>query len=102
MEKVSMETEHGTVESDLAHPFIEEIDLSLDQRELIGLFTTNSFELTQEQITDFCKARGLRSGPIINDVNEICYEILDDTLIEERDEEYLDMNEDYYKMIIKA
>jgi hypothetical protein len=102
MEKVSMETEHGTVESDLAHPFIEEIDLSLDQRELIGLFTTNSFELTQEQITDFCKARGLRSGPIINDVNEICYEILDDTLIEERDEEYMDMNEDYYKMIIKA
>lgn len=102
MEEVSMETEHATVVSDLAHPFIEEIDLSLDQRELIGLFTTNSFELTQDQITDFCKARGLRSGPIINDVNEICYEILDDTLIEERDEEYLDMNEDYYKMIIKA
>lgn len=90
------------IKSDPNNLFIEEIDLSLDQRELIGLFTSNSFELTQEHLANFCKTRGLRSGPMVNDINEICYEILDDTLIEERDEEYLDMNEDYYKMIIKA
>ena len=90
------------IESDPDNLFVDELDLSLDQRELIGLFTANSFELTQEYLANFCKTRGLRSGPMINDINEICYEILDDMLIEERDEEYLDMNEDYYKMIIKA
>lgn len=101
-EGTTADVEPTEIKSDPNNLFIEEIDLSLDQRELIGLFTSNSFELTQEHLANFCKTRGLRSGPMVNDINEICYEILDDTLIEERDEEYLDMNEDYYKMIIKA
>jgi len=101
-EGTTADVEPKEIKSDPNNLFIEEIDLSLDQRELIGLFTSNSFELTQEHLANFCKTRGLRSGPMVNDINEICYEILDDTLIEERDEEYLDMNEDYYKMIIKA
>ncbi len=102
VESSKTEAESTEIESDPDNLFVDEIDLSLDQRELIGLFAANSFELTQENLANFCKTRGLRSGPMINDINEICYEILDDTLIEERDEEYLDMNEDYYKMIIKA
>lgn len=102
VESSKTEVESTEIESDPDNLFVDEIDLSLDQRELIGLFAANSFELTQEYLANFCKTRGLRSGPMINDINEICYEILDDTLIEERDEEYLDMNEDYYKMIIKA
>ncbi|MDR3007204.1 MAG: hypothetical protein LBV59_04675 [Sphingobacterium sp.] len=101
-EGTAADVEPTEIKSDTDNLFVDELDLSLDQRELIGLFTANSFELTQEYLANFCKSRGLRSGPMINDINEICYEILDDTLIEERDEEYLDMNEDYYKMIIKA
>lgn len=102
VESLKTDVESTEIESDPDNLFIDELDLSLEQCELIGLFAANSFELTQEYLANFCKTRGLRSGPMINDINEICYEILDDTLIEERDEEHLDMNEDYYKMIIKA
>lgn len=101
-DKPTIEKEAFEVKPDSANPFIDEIDLALHHREIIVEFTRSEFSLTQEQISDYCAAKGLRSGPTINDINERCYELLDDNLIEERDDEYLDMNEDYYKMIIKA
>ncbi|MCW8309917.1 hypothetical protein K7A41_01630 [Sphingobacterium sp. InxBP1] len=101
-EKPTIEKETFEVEPDPANLFIDEIDLALHHREIIVEFTRSEFTLTQEQISNYCAAKGLRSGPTINDINERCYELLDDNLIEERDDEYLDMNEDYYKMIIKA
>jgi len=102
VEKPTKEAEAFEVEPDSANPFIDDIDLALHHREIIVEFTRSEFSLTQEHISNYCAAKGLRSGPTINDINERCYELLDDNLIEERDDEYLDMNEDYYKMIIKA
>ncbi|MEZ0454774.1 tellurite resistance TerB C-terminal domain-containing protein [Sphingobacterium thalpophilum] len=101
-EKPTIDKETFEAEPDPANLFIDEIDLALHHREIIVEFTRSEFTLTQEQISNYCAAKGLRSGPIINDINERCYELLDDNLIEERDDEYLDMNEDYYKMIVKA
>ncbi|SKC07987.1 TerB-C domain-containing protein [Sphingobacterium nematocida] len=81
---------------------IVDIELNRDQIKLIQLFAANGFSLEQQEIAEYAQRYGLRSGPLVNNINEICYEVLDDNLLEERDEDYFEMNEEYYNMIIKT
>jgi hypothetical protein len=49
----------------------------------------------------FAKSKGVFKNQLIESINEICYEILDDVLIEEEDEFYT-INPDYYqKLLVK-
>lgn len=66
---------------------------------LLDLFVKNNFSVLQEEIGVFAKSKGVFKNQLIESINEICYDDLDDILIEE-DEEYFTINQDYYKRIL--
>ncbi|UEQ77339.1 tellurite resistance TerB C-terminal domain-containing protein [Chryseobacterium arthrosphaerae] len=79
--------------------YLDELQLSDIQKEILDLFEKQSFNILQTDFEDFIKSKGLFMGAAIDTVNECCYEILDDILIEEEDE-YFIINTDYYKKLL--
>lgn len=69
------------------------------QRELLDTFQKNGLTLSDEEIELFAKSRGLFKNQLIESVNDTCYEILDDLLIEEDGENY-SINPDYFQRIL--
>ncbi len=69
------------------------------QRELLDTFQKNGLTLSDEEIELFAKSRGLFKNQLIESVNDTCYEILDDLLIEVDGENY-SINSDYFQRIL--
>ncbi|HRI04913.1 MAG TPA: tellurite resistance TerB C-terminal domain-containing protein [Pyrinomonadaceae bacterium] len=77
------------------------VDLSQEQAELLQLFAKGSFNVSHGEVEEFARGKGLFRNQLIESINEICYEILDDVLIEEEDEHYV-VSENYYRTIIRT
>lgn len=75
------------------------VTLSPTEIGMLELFKSNSFSLQVTFAEDFCKGQGAVKGTVINNINETCYDLLDDILIEE-DESELTINPTYYNQII--
>lgn len=69
------------------------------QTDILDLFEKHSFNILQEELQDFIKAKDLFMGSTIDSINECCFEHLDDILIEE-EEEYFIINTNYYKKLL--
>lgn len=78
--------------------FAEGIALNEIQSEAIALFVDKSFTISESDIDAFCKGKGVFKNQLIESINENCYDILDDLLIEE-DKDNFTINESYYKKI---
>ena len=65
----------------------------------LQLFEKNNFSILQDDFEIFAKSKGAFRNQLIESINEICYECLDDVLIEEEDE-YYTINTDYYQTIL--
>lgn len=83
----------------VASPFIPDLSLNVYQREAIALFVTNAFSMSQNDFEAFCKAKGVFKNQLIESINEACYEIIDDLLIEEDSNNY-QMNQNYYERLL--
>ncbi|MDR1097870.1 MAG: hypothetical protein LBL57_07045 [Tannerella sp.] len=68
------------------------------KKELLDLFISRSFRLSQQEIDIFATSKGLFRDRFIESINEQYYELLDDLLIEEDGAGYV-LNEDYYQQI---
>lgn len=79
--------------------YLEELDLNNIQQEILDFFEKQSFNILQTDLADFVKSKNLFLGSTIESINDKCYEILDDNLIEEEDE-YFTINTDYYKKLL--
>ncbi len=79
--------------------YLDELNLSAIQKEILDLFEKQSFNILQTDFEDFTKAKGLFMGSTIDSINESCYETLDDILIEEEDE-YFIINTHYYQKLL--
>ncbi len=77
----------------------EELNLTDIQKDILDLFEKHSFNILQEDLRDFIKTKGLFMDSTIDSINERCFELLDDILIEE-EEEYLIINTNYYKKLL--
>ncbi len=66
--------------------------------ELLDMFIKNNYSLSKLQVEDFAKSNRVMISRLIEQINEICYDILDDIIIEE-DDEYWMISEDYLKAI---
>lgn len=86
-------------ESGAASIYTDEIAFSPLQQEVLEMFFKNSLTLVQSALENFVKARGAFKDQLIDSLNEICYETLDDVLIEETDE-YYTIDESYYRKLI--
>ncbi|KFF02258.1 tellurite resistance TerB C-terminal domain-containing protein [Chryseobacterium luteum] len=69
------------------------------QKGVLDLFEKNSFTILHSEFSDYMKARQLFVGAAIESINEVCFELLDDILIEEEDE-YLTINHEYFKKLL--
>jgi hypothetical protein len=69
------------------------------QLECLQLFSHSDYTVSLTDIEAFAKEKLLFKNQLIDGINERCYELLDDVLIEESEEGY-DINPDYYKQIL--
>jgi len=68
--------------------FLIELSLNPIHSSILELFSKNNFSILQSEIEDFAKSKGVFKNQVIESINETCYEILDDVLIEEEDDYY--------------
>lgn len=62
-------------------------------------FSKNNFSILQSEFEIFAKSNGAFRNQLIESINEICFDDLDDILIEE-DEDYYTINNDYYQKLL--
>ena len=70
-------------------PFLEEIELKPIHYSALELFSKNNFSIPVSEIESFAKANGVFRNQLIESINEACYEVLDDILIEEDEDFYI-------------
>ena len=66
---------------------------------ILEMFEKNNFTVSQIELEAFAKSKGLFKNQLIESINEACYEVLDDVLIEE-DDEYHVINPNYYQLLL--
>ncbi len=79
--------------------YLKELGLNNIQQEILDFFEKQSFNIPQSDFEYFVKSKNLFMRSAIESINDRCYEILDDILIEEEDE-YFTINTDYYKKLL--
>jgi hypothetical protein len=62
----------------------------------LQLFIKANYIIAQSDIEEFATSRGLFTSQLINQINETYYDIIDDVLIEEEDDQYV-INPEYYQ-----
>jgi hypothetical protein len=86
-----------------SHPsaFLSELSLNPIHSSVLELFSKNNFSILQSEIEEFAKSKGVFKNQVIESINETCYEILDDVLIEEEDDYYTVIPEYFQKIKAK-
>lgn len=79
--------------------FNSDLYLSDLQKEVLEVFEKNSFSISQNELEVVVKSKNQMMSSVIDSINESCYEILDDVLIEEEDD-YFTILPDYYKKLL--
>lgn len=78
--------------------FLSALSLNPIHVSFLELFSKNNFSILQTEIEDFAKSKGVFKNQVIESINESCYELLDDVLIEEEDD-YYTIIPDYFQKI---
>lgn len=94
--KLEIESKHDSITNS---PYLNGIFLNEIQTNAISLFINNSFSVPIADMDNFCKSRGILKNQLVESINDVCYETLDDILIEETDNLY-QINQAYYNKII--
>jgi hypothetical protein len=85
-------------EESLHSAFLSTLSLNPIHISFLELFSKNNFSILQSEIEDFAKLKGVFKNQVIESINESCYEVLDDVLIEEEDD-YYTIIPDYFQKI---
>ena len=81
-----------------ASPFAASLGLTAPQQALLQLFGGRALALPQAEVEAFANAHGTLRNQLIDSLNEACYALLDDVLIEESGDGYT-IYEAYYQKI---
>lgn len=79
--------------------FLSELSLHPNQISILEIFSKHNFSVPQIEIEEFVKSKGLFKNQIIESINEACYEVLDDVLIEDEEDYYTIIPESFQKII---
>lgn len=88
-------------ETATSEPTSGAVNLTPVQIKLLDLFAKNSFAVSQSDVESFARENGAFRNQVIESVNDACYELLDDVLIEEDDDLYV-VNEKYYRTVMQS
>ena len=69
------------------------------QTTTLEIFTKSNFSVPQSDLEKFAKSKGVFKNQLVENINETCYDVLDDVLIEE-EEEYYNINPSYYQRLL--
>ena len=84
---------------DNAHTgFVSELSFSAMEISALELFSKSNFSVPQSELEVFAKSKGIFKNQLIVSINEACYNLLDDVLIEEEDD-YYTINTNYFQRI---
>ena len=85
----------------MAEPIDSSLNITLDseQIQLLDIFVNNNYIMQKTEVEVFAKSKNLMPNRFIEKINEMCYDILDDVLIEEEDDNWIIL-EDYLKKIL--
>lgn len=75
------------------------ITLTVAQNGLLDLFTHHQYQLDAAAVDAYCQSAGAMRSVLINAINENCYELLDELLIEEEDDQCT-INPTYYQKLL--
>ncbi|WP_291128085.1 tellurite resistance TerB C-terminal domain-containing protein [Flavobacterium sp. UBA7682] len=78
--------------------FLNDLSFTPIHLSALEIFSKNNFSVSQNEIEVFAKSKGIFKNQLIESINETCYELLDDVLIEEEDD-YYTINTNYYQKI---
>ena len=67
--------------------------------ELLDFFAKSNHTLLQTVVEEFAKSKGIFKNQLVDNINENCFELLDDVLIEEEDAFYI-INPPYYQTLL--
>lgn len=81
--------------------FLSELSLNPIHVSILELFSKHNFSILQNEIEEFAKSNGVFKNQVIESINEICYDVLDDVLIEEEDNYYSIIPEYFQKISAK-
>ena len=79
--------------------YIDTISFTPIHLATLEIFIKNGLSVPQEDVERFAQPQGVFKNQLIENINDICYETLDDLLIEE-DEDYYVINKDYYQKLL--
>ena len=74
------------------------IEVTTIESDLLDLFNINSFSLSKTEIADYCHSTGSMQNVLINNINEKCYDVIDDLLIEDNADSFT-IDGNYYAQI---
>ena len=97
--KIKIQSQN-TVEDNCLILLSDDLTLNVVQLKLVELFAKASLTLDITEVDKFAKEKGYFASQMIDSINESCYELIDDNLIEEEDDCYV-INDEYYKIIIQ-
>ncbi|WP_343591022.1 tellurite resistance TerB C-terminal domain-containing protein [Flavobacterium sp.] len=92
-------TINKTITEDTLSIYAEEFAFKPIHTLTLEYFSKNNFSILQSEFEIFAKSNGAFRNQLIESINEICFDDLDDILIEE-DEDYYTINNDYYQKIL--
>jgi ribosomal protein L20A (L18A) len=78
--------------------FVSELSFSAMEISALELFSKSNFSVPQSELEVFAKSKGIFKNQLIVSINEACYNLLDDVLIEEEDD-YYTINTNYFQRI---
>jgi hypothetical protein len=78
--------------------FVGDLNFTAIHISALELFPKSNFSVSQIELEQFAKSKGIFKNQLIESINEICYEFLDDVLIEE-EEDFYTINTNYFKRI---
>ncbi|MCW2117943.1 tellurite resistance TerB C-terminal domain-containing protein [Flavobacterium sp. 7A] len=78
--------------------FLSELTFTAIHATTLELFVKSNFSVSQTELEVFAKSKGVFKNQLIESINDICYDFLDDVLIEEDDDFYI-INTDYFQKI---
>ncbi len=96
-EEIKIEITQKSV--NISHPaFISDLSFMPIHVSTLELFSKSNFSISQIEVEEFAKSKGVFKNQLIESINETCYEFLDDVLIEEEDD-YYTINTNYFQRI---
>ena len=99
--EIKIKDKKGEITAEIKNIYSSDIELSDSQILTLSFFAKNNLSVSVEDLKSYAKENGLFARQVIDSINENCYELLDDVLIEEEDEYYV-ITEDYYQIILAS